>query len=129
MDHKGKKILIVEDNVGTALVLSNIFQHDGMRIISAGSIEEAEEAIAAGNVDVMVLDRMLPDGDGVQLFHKLKRTPELRHIPVLILSGLDSDEDQAAGLDLGADDYLTKPFSVPELTARVHALLRRAERF
>jgi len=90
---------------------------------------EAEALLEAGKLDLLILDRLLPDGDGVQLFTRIKQKPELRNLPVLILSAKDYSAEQAEGLDLGADDYMPKPFSPQELRARVAALLRRAEKF
>jgi DNA-binding response OmpR family regulator len=124
-----KRILIVEDDTVVANVVAAILKDGQDRIVSAGTIKDAEKAIAQGAPDIIILDRRLPDGDGIQLFRKLKADPALHHVPVLVLSGMDAAEDQAEGLDLGADDYVTKPFDVPELRARVHALLRRAENF
>ena len=129
METKNKKILIVEDEVMTAELLSRMLMEQKAEMLTAGSLKEAREILDKSPVDLVILDRILPDGDGVELLMRMKKTPSLKQVPVLILSGKGKELDQVAGLDLGADDYMTKPFSVEELRARVTALLRRAAKF
>lgn len=124
-----RRILIVEDEPQVAQILARILEPGWSRIATAGSVKEAEAALDADNFDIVILDRMLPDGDGVQILGKIRAYPALRNTPVLILSGKSRAEEQSEGLDLGADDCLTKPFDCAELRARVNALLRRASRF
>jgi len=129
MDHTGRRILIVEDEPIVAKLVAKILEAHNARISTSGTIKGTEALLDKETFDIILLDRILPDGDGVQIFRKLKSSPALRLIPVLILSGKDRLADQADGLDLGADDYMTKPFSLLELKARVEALLRRAGTF
>jgi DNA-binding response OmpR family regulator len=124
-----KRILIVEDEKLTSKLLVKILTERLLEPLPAASLKEAALILQQGPVDLILLDRILPDGDGVKLLLKLREQPAFKHVPVLILSGKDTAADQADGLDLGADDYMTKPFSMLELRARVDALLRRAEKF
>ena len=129
MKKESKRILIVEDEADVALVVAKILEGRDVHVSTTGSIKETKELLDKEAFDVIIMDRMLPDGDSVQIFKKLKESPALKLLPVLILSGKDRFGDQAEGLDLGADDYMTKPFSPQELRIRVEALLRRAEKF
>ncbi|MCX5784952.1 MAG: response regulator transcription factor [Elusimicrobia bacterium] len=129
MKKEVKRILIVEDEADVALVVTKILEGRDVHISTTGSIKETEELLEKEAFDIIIMDRMLPDGDSVQIFKKLKESPALKLLPVLILSGKDRFGEQAEGLDLGADDYMTKPFSPQELRIRVEALLRRAEKF
>ncbi len=129
MGHNNARILIIEDDTIVAGMLRRILKGRDVEFLLAGTIARAEEILKGPAVDIIILDRMLPDGDGVELLKKLKTTPALKKIPVMILSGRTEVLDQVAGLDMGADDYMGKPFSVPELKARVDTLLRRAQKF
>jgi two-component system phosphate regulon response regulator PhoB len=129
MTHTERRILIVEDEPLVAGILAKILDGAGAHVVTAGTVKDAGDLLDKETFDIVILDRMLPDGDGVQLFNKIKGTPALSHLPVLILSGKDDPQEQAEGLDLGADDYMTKPFAPEELRARVTALLRRAGKF
>lgn len=129
MKDTDRGILIVEDEPIVAGLLVKILAGNGVRISTAGTIEEARALLDKEHFDIVILDRMLPDGDGVELFKKIKQTPALKRLPVLILSGKDHPLDQSEGLSLGADDYMTKPFAPEELRVRVSALLRRASKF
>jgi DNA-binding response OmpR family regulator len=118
------RILLVEDepamaeNVRTALLRQDILMDH------AASLDVAEEAILAGVHDAILLDRKLPDGDGISLIPLIRK----RHqgVPIIVLSALGTSNDRVAGLEIGADDYLGKPFSVNELLARLRAVLRRS---
>ena len=129
MTTDAKRILIVEDEEVLAKALGRILREYKTKMLTAGSIKEANAILTAGPVDIIILDRMLPDGDGVELLLRLKKESPLKNIPVLILSAKSEDLDKIDGLDLGADDYMAKPFSVVELRARVRTLLRRAHKF
>ncbi len=129
MTLKAKKILIVDDEKVLAVALGLMLSEQKAEILTAGSLKEAGAVLDKGPVDLVILDRTLPDGDGVELLIRLRKEPGLKKVPVLILSGKTRNDDQVDGLDLGADDYMTKPFSVPELRARVDTLLRRARKF
>lgn len=124
-----KKVLIVEDEQLTSRVICRVLEEHRLEPLPAATLKEAALVLQKGPVDLIILDRTLPDGDGAKLLLKLREQPSFRQIPVLILSGRDAASDQADGLDLGADDYMTKPFSLVELRARVDALLRRAGKF
>lgn len=126
MKKGSKKILIVEDEELLASALSHMLREYKAEMLTAGSIKEADEILGKGPVDIIILDRMLPDGDGLEVLGKLKKEPALRDIPVLILSGKGADMDKVDGLDLGADDYMVKPFAMRELDARLRALTRAA---
>jgi DNA-binding response OmpR family regulator len=92
---------------------------------SADTGDEARRAIARRIFDLVILDRMLPDIDGIEICRRLRREDD--YVPVLMLTARSAELDRVLGLELGADDYLTKPFSIPELLARAKAILRRAE--
>jgi DNA-binding response OmpR family regulator len=115
-------ILVVEDEPAIAESLAYSLRRDGYGVQTAGTLGEAERA--EGKIDLVVLDLMLPDGSGFELLAQLRRRPEPP--AVIILSSRDQEADRVAGLETGADDYVTKPFSPREVVARVRAVLRRA---
>ncbi|MBI4410084.1 MAG: response regulator transcription factor [Gemmatimonadetes bacterium] len=118
------RILLIEDNPDLALGLRNNLEIEGYEVEVAGDGVSGLAAVRARSPDLVVLDLMLPDLDG---FHVLKAVrDEGRRVPVLILTARGEEADKVRGLRLGADDYLTKPFGILELLARVEALLRRA---
>ena len=118
------KILLVDDNRDLTEMITEILRQSGYEnIVTAGSVAEAMEVFQKEQPDMAVLDVMLPDGDGFRLFQKIR---ERSRIPILFLSAKDEDRDRLFGLGLGADDYITKPFSLAVLRARVDAALRRA---
>jgi DNA-binding response OmpR family regulator len=118
------KLLVVEDDVLLAELLERVFREEGHGAAICRTLAAAELALEAGFFDLAVLDRMLPDGDGLDLCARLRRRrPPL---PSLMLTARAEVRDRVAGLRRGADDYLTKPFEVEELLARVDALYRRA---
>ena len=118
-------ILVVEDEPAIQeLVLINL-KHAGFVVVRAGSAEEAESAIRAALPDLVVLDWMLPGQSGISLAKKLRGDERTREIPVIMLTARAHEEDKVQGLEAGADDYVTKPFSPKELVARVRAVLRR----
>jgi DNA-binding response OmpR family regulator len=115
-------ILVVEDEPAIAESLAYSLRRDGYGVQTAGTLGEAERAVTS--VDLVILDLMLPDGSGFELLAQLRRRPEPP--AVIILSSRDQEADRVAGLETGADDYVTKPFSPREVVARVRAVLRRA---
>ncbi len=117
------RLLLVEDEPEMAAMLAGVLRARGMVVDTARSLAVAREAIRAADHDVVLLDRKLPDGDGLELVPLLRAAA--RHTPVIMLSALGATEDRIAGLDAGADDYLSKPFSSDELMARLRAVLRR----
>src|SRR4051812_36937526 len=117
------RVLIVEDDPGMAAVLRRGLTENGMAADLAVTGNEATWLVADQPYDAVVLDRGLPDGDGLDLLEGWRGSGHW--VPVLVLTALDAVPDRVAGLDLGADDYLVKPFAFPELLARLRALIRR----
>lgn len=117
------KILIVEDQLELANNIQTYLEQEGYRCEVAGSYRAGEDKIISFDYDCVVLDIMLPDGDGLKLLEVLKA--KKNDTSVLIISAKNSLDDKVKGLDLGADDYLTKPFHLPELNARLRAIYRR----
>ena len=120
------KVVVIDDSPEIAEVVSLCFQlrWSGTEIVSASNGEQGLELIEAENPDVIILDVGLPDMDGFQVLREIRRFSQ---VPVIMLTVRDEDVDVAKGLELGADDYITKPFSHIELIARVQALLRRVQ--
>ena len=119
-----RRILIVEDEDHLARVVRLNLQLDGYRVEVAPDGARARAALGAGGFDLVVLDVMLPDADGMELCRAMRKGGDLT--PVLMLTAMGETADRVAGLQSGADDYLPKPFELAELRARVGALLRRA---
>lgn len=117
------RVLLVEDEPEMASALRVALTRHDMIVDHASDLAEAEAMAALGSYDAMVLDRQLPDGDGLALIPKLRTRGNL--VPVLVLTARGDLADRVAGLDRGADDYLAKPFAFEELLARLRALLRR----
>jgi two-component system phosphate regulon response regulator PhoB len=99
----------------------------GFEVVSATSIAAARAQLDTAEFELLLLDWMLPDGDGVELLRHVRSTPRLASLPVLMLTARGEEADRVTGLTTGADDYVVKPFSPAELVARVKALLRRAD--
>ena len=119
-------ILMVEDDAALARTVRDAFAASGVRVEGAGSAEEALAKLGARSYEAMLLDVGLPGIDGFELLRRVRE--QGHHLPVLIVSGHDSPRDRLRGFDLGADDYVTKPFLVDELRARVRAVTRRAHK-
>ena len=117
------RVLLVEDNLALAQGIETALVREGHAVDHAASAAAAEHILAVETVDVMILDLGLPDEDGLQLLRRIRHRDE--HFPVLILTARDSLDDKVRGLDLGGDDYLTKPFEQQELFARLRVLERR----
>ncbi|MEM9488879.1 MAG: response regulator transcription factor [Myxococcota bacterium] len=119
-------ILIVEDNPDLAESVADFFEAKGDTAHIAGDADEAEHALDGRTFDAAIIDIMLPGGrSGVQLCRSLRRTASGATLPVLFLTALDALDDKLTGFEAGANDYLTKPFSLHELYARIRALTRR----
>ncbi|MBB3292076.1 two-component system, OmpR family, copper resistance phosphate regulon response regulator CusR [Mitsuaria sp. PDC51] len=119
------RILLVEDDRKAAGLLVRGLREEGFVVDHAASLAEADEAAFVTTHDLIVLDGMLPDGDGVTLCRTLRARGQ--QVPVLMLTARDALSDRVDGLNAGADDYLTKPFEFEELLARLRALLRRSD--
>lgn len=120
-----KKLLIIEDEKDIARITKDFLTTYGYEVYAVGTIEEARSILKDISPDFIILDIMLPDGDGIELCQSLR---EKSNVPILILSARGSDTDKILGLGFGADDYMTKPFSLSELAARIQAHLRRMDR-
>lgn len=118
-------ILIIEDEPAIQELLSINLQHAGYTVLLAGSTREAQDQIQRELPDLILLDWMLPDQPGIRLAKSLRSTPRTREIPLIMLTAKGTEQDKVDGLEAGADDYLTKPFSPRELLARIKSLLRR----
>ncbi len=118
-------ILVVEDDADLQQVVKYNFQQAGFLVHKADDGEEGLKLAKGLCPDLVVLDLLLPKLDGREVCRRLKHAPGTRHIPVLMLTALTSQADRIAGLEMGADDYLTKPFSPRELVLRAQAILRR----
>ena len=118
-------ILVVEDEPQVQELLAVNLQHAGHRVLRASSAEEAEAAIRAELPDVLILDWMLPGESGLSLARRLRAGARTQRLPILMLTARAMEHDKISGLEAGADDYLTKPFSPKELQARIKAVLRR----
>ena len=121
-----KQILIVEDERPIRELIAFGLKRAGFEVREAEDSRAARSAIANRRPDLMLVDWMLPDASGLELTRALKRDRETRDLPIIMLTARAAEADKVSGLDGGADDYLTKPFSPRELLARVNALLRRA---
>ena len=119
------KILIVEDEAPLAEMLRYNLESEGFIVSQAESGEEAEIILAEERPDLVVLDWMLPAVSGIELCRRIRSKPETRTVPILMLTARGEESDRIRGLATGADDYVVKPFSLPELMARVKAILRR----
>ncbi len=120
------RILIVEDEIEMARGLKDILEFEGYEVDTAGNGADGVQAVNKKEPDCIILDLMLPDMSGYQVCEQIRQK---RNTPILILTAKSQDHDKILGLKLGADDYLTKPFSLGELLARVMALLRRHSQF
>jgi DNA-binding response OmpR family regulator len=115
-------ILIVEDDAKVRLLLRRCFEGEGFRVSEADSGAEAMERLAAGTFDLVTLDLQLPDGDGFAVGREIRSRSA---VPIIMVTGKGDTIDRVVGLELGADDYITKPFQLREVVARVRAVLRR----
>src|SRR6184192_127490 len=116
-------VLVVEDESSIASFVALYLKNAGYKVRSVGTGEAALEQVGAERPDLIVLDLMLPDIDGIEVCRRLRRRSE---VPILMLTARDEDVDKIIGLEVGADDYLTKPFNPRELVARVKSILRRS---
>lgn len=116
------EILIVDDEPGIVRLIKMYLEREGFRTASAGTGAEAINAVSSNRPALVILDIMLPDIDGWDVCREIRRTTD---VPIIMLTAREGDEDKVVGLEIGADDYVTKPFKPRELVARVKAILRR----
>lgn len=117
-------ILLVEDEESVQKLLAFPLERDGFRVLQARDGEEAIDLFERNDVDLVILDLMLPKVDGLEVCRRLRAGSA---VPIIMLTARDDELDKVLGLELGADDYITKPFSIREFRSRVRALLRRAQ--
>jgi two-component system OmpR family response regulator len=118
------RILLVDDDRELRDLVSRLLERHGYHVATAKDSREMTAALARGKADLLILDVMLPGKDGLQICREIR---EESHVPILMLTAMGEEADRVVGLEMGADDYLAKPFSPRELLARVRALLRRAD--
>jgi len=121
---KHATLLIVEDDIGIQEMLKFSLEQEGYTIYSAYTVKEAWELVQNKSIDLVLLDWMLPDNSGIDLLRRIRKN--YSKLPVIMVTAKTEEEDRVLGLDVGADDYVTKPFSVRELNSRIQAILRRS---
>ena len=123
---RAARILIVEDDRSIAQLLMYILEAEGFSVEHVDRGEEAERRLAKALPDLVILDWKLPDASGLEICRKLREGDDTRDMPVIMLTARGEENDRVRGFEAGADDYVVKPFSMPEFVARVRALLRRS---
>jgi two-component system, OmpR family, phosphate regulon response regulator PhoB len=126
VNDRAPRILVVEDEAPLALLLTYNLESEGFQVEHVDRGDEAEIRLAEALPDLVILDWMLPGVSGLEICRRLRAREETRAMPVIMLTARGEENERVRGLSVGADDYVVKPFSTPELMARVHALLRRA---
>lgn len=116
-------ILVIDDDPAMRLGLQDNLEIEGYRVVTAGNLRDGGDAVTAHNPDLILLDLMLPDGDGIALCRQLRRQGFAG--PIIMLTARGEETDKVLGFEVGGDDYVVKPFSLPELLARVRVRLRR----
>jgi DNA-binding response OmpR family regulator len=119
------QILVVEDQPATSELIREVLKDEGCEVQVVETLGKARKSLERALPDLMILDRALPDGEGLELLQAMRGEPRSAQLPVLVLTGQNTVNDKVTGLRSGADDYITKPFNTEELVARVEALLRR----
>lgn len=122
----GEKILVVDDEINIVELIKYNLDNNGYKVYSAYDGKTAIKILEEKTIDMIILDLMLPDMDGLEICKRLKKKEDTAQIPIIMLTAKGEEFDKILGLELGADDYITKPFSVRELIARVKVILRRA---
>ncbi len=120
-------LLLIDDDARLTAMVGDYLRANGHEVDVAGTLAAGRERLRLGQYDALVLDLMLPDGDGLDLTRELRADARLRRLPLLMLTARGEPLDRVLGLELGADDYLAKPFEPRELLARIKAVLRRAQ--
>lgn len=119
-------VLVVEDENAIREMLVMVLEQASLQVSAVASAEQALQSLAENRVDLMLLDWMLPGISGVELARRLKKDPGYKDLPIILLTARGEEEDKIRGLEIGADDYVTKPFSPKELLARIKAVMRRS---
>ncbi len=122
----GKKILLVEDEPAVREMTAMALERAGFDVVEAEDAPTAERALSDGLPDLILMDWMLPGSSGIELARRFRRDEYTREVPIIMLTARSEEEDRIRGLDSGADDYVTKPFSPRELIARIKAVIRRS---
>lgn len=120
------RLLLIDDDARLTALVGDYLRRNGFDVEIAGTLAAGRERLRHGHYDALLLDLMLPDGDGLELTRELRADPRTRRLPLLMLTARGEPMDRVVGLEIGADDYLSKPFEPRELLARIKALLRRA---
>lgn len=120
-------VMIVEDEAALVTMLRYNLEKDGFRVCSASDGEEALVVVDEMSPDLILLDWMLPVMSGIEVCRQLRRKPNTKDVPIIMITARSEEADKIRGLNTGADDYMSKPFSMPELLARVRALMRRTQ--
>jgi two-component system phosphate regulon response regulator OmpR len=126
MANPSPRLLLIDDDARLTAMVGDYLRSAGLEVDAAGSLAAGRERLRMGHYDALVLDLMLPDGDGLDLTRELRADAKTKRLPLLMLTARGEPTDRVVGLEIGADDYLPKPFEARELLARVKALLRRA---
>ena len=121
-----ERVLLIDDDARLAAMVGDYLRGHGYAVDAAPTLAAGRERLRAGSYDALLLDLMLPDGDGLELTRELRAAEPTRRLPLLMLTARGEPMDRVVGLEIGADDYLAKPFEPRELLARLKALLRRA---
>jgi two-component system alkaline phosphatase synthesis response regulator PhoP len=124
----GKKILVIDDDVQLCQLTSDILEEHGFQAVVANNTDQGFKMLYESSPDLILLDVWLPSIGGLEFCRQIRQDARGRHVPVLMLTVQDKESDKVMGLEMGADDYMTKPFSQRELLARIKALLRRFDR-
>ena len=119
-------VLVVDDDAAIREMVKLALESNGYSVLEAGNTIEARESLESGEADIILLDWMLPGQSGYEFMRSLRRSPASNSIPVIMLTARDLEDEKIAALDVGADDYISKPFSIKELLARIKAVLRRS---
>lgn len=127
IEKRKKRILVVDDEEHILELIKFNLEREGYEVILCDNGEDSIKIIQNGTIDLVVLDLMLPGIDGIEVCKRVHRMDETKNLPIIMLTAKSEEADRVLGLELGADDYVTKPFSVRELVARVKAVLRRSE--
>lgn len=130
-EFKGKasmKVMVVEDEHDIRDILKNLLEEEGFEVVALENGLRIMEELRANSPDLLLLDQMLPGKTGVEAVREVRASEQFANLPIIMVTGLSGEDDKVNALDLGADDYVTKPFYPKELAARIKALARRSDR-